>query len=53
MVMLGMTSGPGIASVFVLVFAANLSQGRLFRKFGFGASLLMRLMLCSLRHIIG
>jgi len=53
MVMLGMTGGPGIASVFLLVFSANLAQGRLFRTSGFGASLLMRLMLYSLLHIVG
>lgn len=53
MVMLGMTSGPGITSVFLLVFSANLAQGRLFRTLGFGASLVMRLMFYSLWHIIG
>jgi len=53
MVMLGMTSGLGIASVLLLVFSANLAQERLFRTSGFGASLLMRLMLYSLLHIVG
>jgi len=53
MVMLGLTGGPGIACVFLLVFSANLVQGRLFRTSGFGASLVMRLMFYSLWHIIG
>ena len=51
--MLGMTRGPGIASVSLWVFSADPAQGRLFRKSGFGASLLMRLMMESLWHITG
>jgi hypothetical protein len=53
MVILGMISGPAIASVFLVVFSANLAQGRLFRTSGFGASLVMRLMFYSIWHIIG
>ena len=53
MVMLGLTGAPGMAFVFLLVFSANLVQGRLFRTSGLGASLVMRLMFYSLWHIIG
>lgn len=53
MVMLGIGSGPSIAFTFLLIFAANLALGRLFRAYGFGASVVMRLAFYSLWHVIG
>ena len=52
MLILGIDSLPWIATVFVLVFAANLAQGRLFRAHGFGASLVIRLAFYVVWHII-
>ncbi len=52
MLLLGIESLPSIALVFVMVFSANLAQGRLFRVYGFGASLVMRLAIYLVWHII-
>jgi hypothetical protein len=52
MLSLGIQSGPWIALVFAVVFSANLVQGRLFRAYGFGASLVMRLAFYMAWHII-
>ncbi len=52
-VMLGMATGPRMASVFLVVFSANIVQGRLFRTSGFAASVVMRLMFYSIWHIVG
>ena len=42
-----------MASVFLVVFSANLVQGRLFRKSGFAASVVMRLAVYAIGHIMG
>lgn len=50
--LLGMTGGLGLAMVFGLVFVTNLVLAYLFRKFGFGASVVMRLAFYLVWHII-
>jgi hypothetical protein len=52
MLLLGIENVPLIGLVFLLIFSANLVQGRLFRTYGLGASLVMRLALYLVWHII-
>ena len=52
MLLLGINSGLGITSAFALIFTTNIAQGCLFRKYGFGACVVMRLAFYLVWHII-
>lgn len=52
MLLLGIDSGLGIAFAFALIFWTNLALACLFRKYGFGASVVMRLAFYLVWHII-
>lgn len=52
MMLLRIDNPLGIAATFILVFSANLVLARLFRKYGFGASVVMRLAFYFVWHII-
>jgi len=52
MVMVGIDRGIVIALTSALIFSVNLAQGRLFRVYGFGASVIMRLAFYSVWHVM-
>ena len=52
MALLGINSVAEIAVAFTLIFCTNLTLARLFRKYGFGASVVMRLAFYLVWHIV-
>jgi len=52
MALLGIHTALGIVVTFFLILATNLTLARLFRKYGFGASVVMRLAFYLVWHII-
>lgn len=52
MMLLGIYNTLEIAVIFVLVFSTNLVLARLFRKYGFGASVVMRSVFYLVWHVI-